>query len=63
MPGHIAYTEAPHKDRQDWRNLGRMLPLLWDYRGRVLAALLCLILAKLANVSGPVQRIHDFLQG
>lgn len=31
-----------------------MLPLLWDYRGRVLFALLCLVLAKVANVGIPV---------
>jgi len=48
------YTDAPHKNRQDLRNLRRMLPYLWDYRGRVLAALISLVLAKLATVGIPV---------
>lgn len=48
------YTDAPHKNRQDLRNLRHMLPYLWDYRGRVLVALVSLILAKLATVGIPV---------
>jgi ATP-binding cassette subfamily B protein len=35
-------------------NLRNMLPYLWDYRGRVLLALLLLVLSKLANVGIPV---------
>jgi len=31
-----------------------MLPYLWDYRGRALLALLCLVLAKMANVGIPL---------
>lgn len=48
------YTDAPHKNRQDLRNLRRMLPYLWEYRGRVLIALISLVLAKLATVGIPV---------
>lgn len=48
------YTDAPHKNRQDLRNLRRMLPYLWDYRGRVLVALISLVLAKVATVGIPV---------
>lgn len=48
------YTDAPHKNRQDLRNLRHMLPYLWDYRGRVLVALVSLVLAKLATVGIPV---------
>ncbi|MGD8547024.1 MAG: ABC transporter ATP-binding protein/permease [Thiohalophilus sp.] len=48
------YTDAPHKNRQDLRNLRRMMPFLWDYRGRVLVALVSLILAKLATVGIPI---------
>lgn len=44
----------PHRDRNDWRNLCRLLPLLWDYRGVVLLALTCLVLARLANVGVPL---------
>ncbi|MFO8023652.1 ABCB family ABC transporter ATP-binding protein/permease [Thiohalophilus sp.] len=48
------YTDAPHKNRQDLRNLRHMLPYLWDYRGRVLIALVSLVLAKLATVGIPL---------
>ncbi len=48
------YTDAPHKNRQDLRNLRHMLPYLWDYRGRVLVALVSLVLAKLATVGIPI---------
>ncbi|AKH21825.1 ABCB family ABC transporter ATP-binding protein/permease [Sedimenticola thiotaurini] len=44
----------PHADRRDWKNLKNMLPYLWNYRGRALLALACLVLAKLANVGIPV---------
>lgn len=49
-----AYTERPHRDRADWNNLKRLSPFLWDYRGRVLLALVSLVLAKLANVGVPL---------
>lgn len=51
---HDSYTEAPHKERHDLRNARLMLPLLWEYRGRVLVALASLVLAKLANVGVPL---------
>ncbi len=54
MSTHIRYTDAPHKDRDDTRNLRRLAPYLWEYRGRVLAALLFLILARGASVGVPV---------
>jgi len=47
-------TEPPEGDRQDFANLKRMLPYIWQYRGRVLAALLSLVLAKLALVGVPL---------
>ncbi|MEW8507543.1 MAG: ABC transporter ATP-binding protein/permease [Candidatus Thiodiazotropha sp.] len=43
-----------HKDRRDYRNLRNMLPFLWEYRGRALLALGCLVLAKFANVGIPL---------
>ncbi|GMQ96850.1 MAG: ABC transporter ATP-binding protein/permease [Gammaproteobacteria bacterium] len=48
------YTERPHGNRQDLRNLKRISHFLWDYRGRVAIALACLVLAKLANVGVPL---------
>jgi len=48
------YTEDPHKDRDDLRNVRVMLPYVWEYRGRVLLALASLLLAKVANVGVPL---------
>ena len=47
------YTDAPHKDRHDLSNLRRIVPFLWEYKGRVLAALALLIAAKVATVGVP----------
>lgn len=52
--GSHARTEEPHKIRTDWKNLRRLFPYLWEYRGRIVGALVCLILAKLATVGVPV---------
>jgi len=43
-----------HKDRRDWHNLKGMLPFLWEFRGRALFALSCLVLSKVANVGVPL---------
>jgi len=52
---HIyAYTERPHGNRDDWDNLRKLSPFLWDYRGRVLFALMSLVMAKLTNVGVPL---------
>jgi ATP-binding cassette subfamily B protein len=47
-------TERAHSDRRDLHNLRSMLPYLWEFRGRALLALACLVLAKVANVGVPV---------
>lgn len=47
-------TEAPHTERKDLKNLKRMLPFLWSYKGRVFIALASLMLAKVATVSIPL---------
>jgi len=39
-----------HRNRCSLHNLRGMLPFLWEFRGRALLVLACLILAKLANV-------------
>ena len=54
MAHHIPNQSKPHQDRRDWHNLRAMLPFLWEYRGRALFALVCLVLAKVANVGIPV---------
>ncbi|MEW7994403.1 MAG: ABC transporter transmembrane domain-containing protein, partial [Candidatus Thiodiazotropha endolucinida] len=52
---HSSRTQPQvHKDRRDYHNLRNMLPFLWEYRGRALLALGCLVLAKLANVGIPL---------
>lgn len=38
----------------DWATVKTLLPYLWAYKWRVLVALLCLILAKFANVGVPL---------
>lgn len=42
----------------DWKVLLKLLPYLWEFRARVLLAMSCLILAKLANVAVPVSLKH-----
>lgn len=54
MPTHFKYTEAPSADRSDLDNLRALAPYLWEFRGRVLLALLSLVLAKVANVGVPL---------
>ena len=44
--------------RSDWATLQTLLPYLWVYKWRVLAALACLIGAKVANVGIPVVMKH-----
>ncbi|MDH5392775.1 MAG: ABC transporter ATP-binding protein/permease [Gammaproteobacteria bacterium] len=47
-------TDLPHRSRTDIRNLKRMLPFIWDYKGRVLLSLVFLIISKLAVVGMPL---------
>ncbi len=58
-------TERPDANRRDWHNLKSVLPFLWEYRGRALFALACLIASKVANVGVPLflKDIVDSLQG
>ncbi len=54
VAGTHSRIEEPHKTRTDWQNLRQLFPFLWAYRGRILLALICLILAKIAMVGVPV---------
>ncbi|NNJ93679.1 MAG: ABC transporter ATP-binding protein/permease [Halobacteria archaeon] len=47
-------THMPGTAGSDIRTLRALAPFLWDYRGRVLLALSCLVLAKVANVGIPL---------
>jgi len=40
--------------RNDWKTIRSLLPYLWGHRNRVILALACLVLAKLANVTVPL---------
>lgn len=53
---HTRHTEPPESrpDSNDLHTLRTLLPFLWRYRGRVLLAITCLILAKVANVGIPL---------
>jgi ABC-type transport system involved in Fe-S cluster assembly fused permease/ATPase subunit len=39
---------------QAWATLKSLFPYVWEYRGRVCSAMLCLILAKFSNVAVPL---------
>jgi len=54
MAYHIRSEAQVHRDRRDLHNLRNLLPFLWEYRGRALFALGCLVFAKLANVGIPL---------
>jgi len=46
-------NDSAHK-RSDWATLSRLLPYLWHYKWRVMAALVFMVAAKVANVGVPV---------
>jgi ATP-binding cassette subfamily B protein len=50
VPGTDTHTPPP----ADWATLKRLFPYLWEYKGRVIAALAFMVGAKLANVGVPV---------
>ncbi len=41
-------------NRHDWQTIKTLLPYLWAWKGRVVFALSCLLLAKLTNVAVPL---------
>lgn len=47
-------TAEPHGNRKDFNNIKRLLPYIWDFKGRVLLALSCLIISKIAIVGMPL---------
>ncbi len=53
---HGAASAAPaaSSGRSDWATLSRLFPYLWIYKWRVMAALVFMVGAKLANVGVPV---------
>lgn len=53
MGTFIRYEKDPHTQRNDKQNLKNMFPFIWEYKGRVLIALACLVGSKLAMVGVP----------
>ena len=47
-------TTTPAPVTSDWATLNRLLPYLWQYKWRVIAAIVFMVGAKLANVSVPL---------
>ena len=54
MSSRDKQTESLSATQNDWANVKALLPYMWEYKGRVLFALLCLIMAKVANIGVPV---------
>jgi ATP-binding cassette subfamily B protein len=57
--GHSPSAPAAQGERRgDWQTLATLLPYLWEYKGRVLFAIVCLVAAKVAVVGVPVLLKH-----
>lgn len=54
MSFHANHQERNIQVNGRWHDLKSLLPYLWEFKGRVLIALLSLVLAKLANVGVPL---------
>jgi len=44
----------PQPRRQSWHTIASLLPFLWEFRSRVILAMVCLVIAKLASVGLPL---------
>jgi ATP-binding cassette, subfamily B, heavy metal transporter len=53
-PNSLPPALDPNAKRNDWATIATLLPYLWVYKWRVLAALICLVGAKMANVGVPL---------
>ena len=51
---HTQHTENTTETRRDWQTIGILMPYLWEYRARVILAMVFLVLAKLAGVTVPL---------
>ena len=50
----VPTPENPAAKRSDWSTLARLLPYLWQYKWRVIVAIVFMVGAKVANVGVPV---------
>jgi ATP-binding cassette subfamily B protein len=53
-PSPPSPAENPAQKRSDWTTLSRLLPYLWQYKWRVVLAIVFMVGAKVANVGVPV---------
>ena len=53
-PAASSTSDTSAKPRSDWGTLARLLPYLWQYKGRVALAIVFMVGAKVANVSVPL---------
>ncbi len=44
----------PSKNRNDWKTISTLLPYLWEFKGRVVVAIILLLAAKVASVAVPL---------
>ncbi|MFT0531659.1 ABCB family ABC transporter ATP-binding protein/permease [Castellaniella hirudinis] len=58
----LSHTGPAPARRDDWQTLKSLWPYVWAYRGRVVLAFSCLVIAKLANVLTPVY-LKDLIDG
>jgi len=47
-------SSKPPENRNDLKTIRTLLPYLWEFKGRVIIAILLLIIAKVANVAVPL---------
>ncbi len=50
----ITHSGPPPRNRNDWKTIRALLPYLWEFKGRVAAAMALLVAAKVANVWVPL---------
>jgi len=62
MRRDIALPAPLPQERHDWQTLKTLFPYLWQWRGRILLALACLVGAKFANVGVPLV-FKDIIDG
>ena len=53
-PSPPSPADNPARKRSDWATLSRLLPYLWQYKWRVVLAIVFMVGAKVANVGVPV---------
>jgi ABC-type transport system involved in Fe-S cluster assembly fused permease/ATPase subunit len=53
-PSSAPPPNDPNAQRNDWTTIRTLLPYLWVYKWRVMAAMVCLVGAKVANIGVPL---------